>query len=213
MQGSIVKNIMDMVLKHKIVSILICMVILACAGFFTLKYFRIMGADASSSVKYFQVADHGFEMQYPTDWSIASGYGRYAAGLLDVELNNKKCWIGYTECRADCVDIRIFAGKKPASGQGSGLGAQLYQQAQTAKAADNKDLVEQMDMGGKKVTKIKSTAPTQALNGACAGPLYIYEADSGTFVYIFSGYGSGVSFAAGEDMVKQIISSINVSEK
>ena len=202
---------MDMVLKHKAISILLGAIILVGVGTFALKYFRIMGADASSSVKYFRETAHGFEMQYPTDWSIASGYGRYAAGLLDIELNNNKCWIGYTDCRADCVDIRIFAGKKPDSDQGADLGAQLYRQAQTAKIANNKDLVEQMDIGGKKVTKIKSTAPTQALNGSCGGPLYIYETDSGTFVYIFSGFGSNMSYSAGEDTVKQIISSINIS--
>jgi hypothetical protein len=204
---------MSTVLKHKAISILICVVVLAGVGFFALKYFRIMGADASSSVKYFRETDHGFVMQYPIDWSIASGYGRYAAGLLDIELNNNKCWVGYTECRADCVDIRIFAGKNPDNDQGTDLGAQLYHQAQAAKTANNKDLAEQMDIGGKLVTKIKSTAPTQALNGACGGPLYIYETDSGTFVYIFSGFGSGIDYAASEDIVKQIISSINVSAK
>lgn len=212
MQGIVVKNTMGLILRHKAISILICAAALAAAGIFMLKYFRIMSADASGSIKYFREAAYGFAMQYPTDWSITSGYGRYAPGLIDVNLNNKKCWIGYTECRPDCVDIRIFAGKKPANVQGSDLGAQLYRQAEFVKTADNKDLAEQIDVAGIAVTKIKATAPTQALNGACAGPLYIYETGSGTFVYVFSGFGTGVGYDAGQEMVKQIISSITVNE-
>jgi hypothetical protein len=210
MPANYAKKLISLVLKHKIASILFGVAIIAAVGVLTLKHFKILSAAAYGSIRDFKESYCGIFLQYPFDWAITSDYSRYSPGICDIGLNNKKCWVGFSECKSDCVDIKIFVGKEPASDQANDLGAQLYRQLQIIKLSDNKDLVERIDVAGIRVFKVKSTAPTAALNGACAGPLYAFESNSGYFVYIFSGFGNKISYAAGEETVKQIIASIKI---
>lgn len=202
---------MKLAQKHKGIALTLGAVIIGAGAIFGFRHFNFKPspADVFAAVENFSLTEHGFSMQYPAGWSIKSGWARYAPNILDVELNNNKCWLGYTECRADCIDIRIFSGKNSANNQGTDLGSQLYAQMQAIKSSDKKEMVEKIDVNGLTVYKINSTGPTKALNGACPGLLYAFETN-GSFVYIFSGLGANFSFTAGDNLVKKLISSITV---
>jgi len=202
---------MKLTRKYKVIALICSAVIIGTGAIFGIKHFNLKPspADAFAAVENFSLTEHGFSMQYPAGWSIKSGWARYAPNILDIELNNNKCWLGYTECRADCIDIRIFSGKNSDNNQNANLGSQLYTQMQAIKSSDKKEMVEKIDINGLTVYKVNSNGPTQALNGACSGPLYAFETND-SFVYIFAGFGANFSFAAGEDLVKKLILSITV---
>ena len=115
------------------------------------------------------------------------------------------------QCNDDCIDVRVLVGKKPGPDQKDGLYAQLYQDLLSVKESNNTELFSQSEIAGKNVYKILSGAPTLSLNGACSGPLYIFEADSGYFVYIFAGSGANAG-ANTQQLVQKIIASIDFNK-
>lgn len=149
-------------------------------------------------------------MSYPANWSLEIGYDRYAKGLMNADIVNKKCGYVPAQCGADCVDAMILVGKKPASGQTSGLPTQLYEDFMMARDFSSASpLVKTLDIGPRKVYKVDDNALTLALNGSCSGPLYIFETDSGYFVYVFAGYGADAA-GSNTQTIEKIISSINI---
>ena len=158
--------------------------------------------------KNFKEDVYGLSIDYPADWSFDINYDRYADGLMGVELNNKKCDLNSGQCGVNCADVRVLIGKKPESGEGQGLFTQLYEDFMMVRDFSTASLVSTLDFAPKKVFKVDNSAVTMALNGACAGPFYVFETDSGYFAYVFAGYGAGASDATAR--VEEIISSIGV---
>ena len=201
---------MELISKHKIVSALLAIAVLVLAGFW---FFWSSGAAKAkaddSKLKNFAEKEYGFSMNYPANWSLDIGYDRYAKGIMNADIANKKCGFGSLQCDPNCVDTRILVGKKPAAGQTSGLLTQLYEDFMMARDFSNASpLVKTLDIGSRKVYKVDDNALTLALNGSCSGPLYIFETDSGYFVYVFAGY--GVNAAGNSQTIEKIISSINI---
>jgi hypothetical protein len=207
----IVKKIMGLISKHKIVSILLAIAVLGLAGFWLLWSLGAINVKADDSkLKNFTENEYGFSMSYPANWSLDVGYDRYAKGLMNANIANKKCGFGLAQCDSDCVDARILIGKKPASGQTSGLLTQLYEDFMMARDFSNASpLVKTLDIGSRKVYKVDDNALTLALNGSCSGPLYIFETNSGYFVYVFAGYGANAA-SGNSQTIEKIISSINI---
>jgi hypothetical protein len=192
---------------------IILAVLIVAAGCFFWHYVKVEPIEAEGAVKKwknFSEDRFGFKMAYPADWNIGRDYDRYADGMLDIDLNNKKNG-RRAECGSRYIDLRIFIGDKPeaeAENSGSDLKSQLFREIEMIKNSGNADLVESLDIEGKSAFKIKSDAPTLSLNGRCPGPLYLLDTDS-MFVYIFAGTGNEAR-DLGEKMVEQIISSIKV---
>ena len=201
---------MALILKHKAISVLLAAMVLAAAVFSIFKYSDSFRAQADSREwKNFREADYGFSMDYPAGWSLNVSYDRYSKGLMNADLSNKKCGFNSKQCDADCADIRILVGKKPSRGEASGLLTQLYEDFMMVRDFSQASLlVATLDLGAKKVFKVDDDALTLALNGVCAGPLYVFETDSGNFAYVFAGYGSNAAGNPAE--VEKIISSISI---
>jgi len=81
-----------------------------------------------------------FITRLSANWAFDIGYDRYAPGLMDIALVDKKCT---SACPADCVDIRIFAGAKPTNTSNQ-LFIQLYENAIAVKDTNNPDLVQKL---------------------------------------------------------------------
>jgi len=204
---------MKLVLKHKIVSVLSGAAVLTAAGFLFFWYSNSTKAQADpAKLKNFQEKNYGFSMDYPSGWSLDTGYDHYARGLMNVDLDNKKCGFNSKQCNADCADVRILAGKKPLVGESTGLLAQLYEDFMMIRDfSGTSPLVTPLEMGSKKVFKVDDGALTKTLNGICSGPLYVFETDSGYFIYVFAGYGANA--AANSETIEKIIPSIKIDGK
>ena len=176
------------------------------------RYYDLTKAQADpSKLKNFRENRYGFSMNYPLGWSLDVSYDYYAKGLMNVDIDNKKCASKAKQCNADCADIRILAGKKPLAGEGLGLLTQLYEDFMMVRDFSNTSaLVTVLDIDSKKVFKVDDDALTLALNGICSGPLYVFETDSGYFIYVFAGYGANAA-AGNSGTVEKIISSININ--
>lgn len=192
---------------------MIFLVMIAAAGYFFWNFIKAEPIEAEDEIKKWKVLSEtrfGLKMDYPSNWDIRQDYDKYAAGMLNVDLNNKKNGSG-AECGSRYVDLRIFIGNKPESGaenSGSDLLSQLYREIEMIKNSGNDDLVESMKIEGKSAFKIKSDAPTLSLNGRCPGPLYLVDTKN-SFIYIFAGTGSDAR-ETGEKAVEKIIASINI---
>ncbi|MFA6376892.1 MAG: hypothetical protein WCX69_05850 [Candidatus Paceibacterota bacterium] len=174
-------------------------------------YYDLTKAQANpEKLKNFRENKYGFLMDYPFGWSLDVSYDYYAKGLMNADLNNKKCESKAKQCNADCADIRILAGKKPLAGEGLGLLSQLYEDFMMVRDfSGTSALVTVLEINSKKVFKVDDDALTLTLNGICPGPLYVFETDSGCFVYIFAGYGAKAA-ADNSGTIEKIISSINI---
>jgi hypothetical protein len=159
--------------------------------------------------KNFKEDIYGLSIDYPAGWAFDINYDRYAAGLMGVEMNNKKCDLNSGRCDAGCADVRVLIGKKPENGQGQGLFTQLYEDFMMVRDFSTASLVNTLDLTPKKVFRVDNGAVTAALNGACSGPFYVFEIDSGHFAYVFAGYGAGAAAVTGE--VEKIIKSISIN--
>lgn len=205
---SFVRKIMALTANHRMVSVLLALAV-AAAGFWFFRYSNFSQAQTDSAKwKNFKEEVYGLSVDYPANWSFDINYDRYAAGLMGVELNNKKCNLNSGQCNADCADIRVLIGKKPNGGQTPGLFTQLYEDFMMVRDFSSAALVNTLDLNSKKVFKVASDAPTLALTGGCAGPLYVFQTDSDYFVYVFAGYGNNAAGVTGD--VEKIISSINI---
>ncbi|MCU0653703.1 MAG: hypothetical protein MUD10_05600 [Candidatus Pacebacteria bacterium] len=204
---------MGLIARHKLISISAgtAVVAVVCFGFSLFSNFGRAEAE-NSKWKSFSEKNYGFSTEYPGSWSFEVGYDRYAPGLINAEITNKKCGSFSKSCNADCVDLRILSGKNPQGTATSALFIQLYENFQAVKSSHNAEMVNKMDLGGKTVYKVMSSAPTLSLNGACGGPLYIFETDAGYFAYVFAGLGERAA-ANEEAVVEKIISSIKVNGK
>jgi hypothetical protein len=199
-------------LSVRIFSWFVLLFLVFTTGFFFLRFVKAEPIEAESGTqkwKNFSENRFGFAMDYPSNWGIDHAYDRYAAGMLNIDLNNKKNgW--NSECGPGYVDLRIFVGSEPGIGtkdSGADLKSQLYREIEMIKNSGNAELVENMNIEGKNAFKIKSDAPTLSLNGRCPGPLYLVDRSGKSFVYIFAGTGSDAK-EIGEKIVRQIISSI-----
>jgi hypothetical protein len=162
----------------------------------------------SQEWKNFKENTYGLSIDYPAGWLLDTNYDRYAPGLMGVELSNKKCGFNSEKCNAGCIDVTILIGKKNSNEQVSGLFTQLYEDFMMVRDFSAASIVSTLDLNPKKVFKVASDAPTMALTGACAGPFYVFETDSGYFAYVFAGYGAD---SAGDSKnVEKIIDSISV---
>jgi len=157
--------------------------------------------------KDFRENTFGISFAYPSNWNLAADYDHYAPGIFSAEMGNKKCAGAPERCDPGCVDLRILAAKKPLDGRGDSLVVQLYEDFMMVRDFSVSPLVAEIDSGSKKVFQVDHGGPTLALNGACAGPLYLFEAGD-YFVYVFAGYGDS---ARGEnDKIREIINSIRI---
>jgi len=156
--------------------------------------------------KNFQENIYGFSMEYPANWALAVDYDRYAPGIISAELKNKKC-AKSGQCAGDCVDVRVLAAKKPIDGQGAGLPVQLYEDFMMVRDFSISPLVAEIELDSRKIFKVESGDPTLALNGTCAGPLYVFESGD-YFVYVFAGYGADA--AGADEQTREIINSIAI---
>jgi hypothetical protein len=199
-----------MINRRRVISMICCAAVIAGAGFWILNHPAFLRAQVDESEwKNFSEKRFGLSLDYPRSWSFDVGYDRYSKGLVNVDIVNKKCGGSPGACAADCVDIRVFAGGQPTAGS-SQLFIQLYEDMLAVKDTDNPELVQKLDIGGKTVYKILNEAPTLSLNGSCAGPLYIFDAGTGYFAYVFAGYGADAA-SSGEETVKKVISSLTVN--
>jgi hypothetical protein len=201
--------LMEILSKHRLAALACAVLVLAGAGLLVLRQPGFLNAQTDGSKwKSFSETRFGLSLDYPQSWSFDVGYDRYAKGLINVDIVNKKCGAG--ACAAGCVDVRVFAGGKPDNGS-SQLFIQLYEDMLAVKDTDNPELVQKIDIDEKTVYKILNEQPTLSLNGTCAGPLYVFDAGNGNFVYVFAGYGAQAR-PAGEETVRQIISSLSISK-
>lgn len=201
-------KIMALKASHKIALGVSFVLVFLSMGFWQFSRGYLMGAQASLAARQtFVDPGRRFFMSYPSGWSMKPGYDRYAQGLMNIDLNNGRCLSFAGSCAADCVDLRILAGSKSESGTSSDLKGQLFTQSEVIKNSGNADLVEIMDIAGKKVYKIKSEAPTRSLTGACSGPLYLIDADADRYVYVFAGMGGNAKEAGGK-VIEEILTSI-----
>ncbi len=199
---------MAVILKHRAISVMIMLAILAAGGFTLFSRANSSKAASDSSKwKTFKEDAYGFLVGYPGSWSLDVSYDRYAPGLMNADLTNKKCGFNPKECAVDCVDMRILVGKKPESGSAPGLLGQLYEDFMMVRDFSTASLISTLDMAPKKVFEVASDAPTQSMTGSCGGPLYVFETDT-DFVYVFAGYGSDAATNAAT--VEKIISSIEI---
>ncbi len=202
---------MAMIFTRTAVSLLCGVLLAAAAGFVAFWHPGFLRAQIENPVwKNFSEQKYGLSLQYPGNSSFNVGYDRYAAGLINVDIVGKNCSNTASECAAACADIRIFIGSQP-SGNSSQLFIQLYEDMLGVKDTNNPELVQKLNIGGKAVYKVLNEAPTLSLNGACGGPLYVFDAGNGYFAYIFAGYGAEAA-TAGEETVQKIISSLNVGK-
>lgn len=149
----------------------------------------------------------GISFAYPSSWNLVADYDHYAPGIFSAEMDNKKCAGAPGKCGSECIDLRILAAEKPLDGRGDSLVVQLYEDFMMVRDFSVSPLVAEIDSGSKKVFQVDHGGPTLALNGACAGPLYLFEAGD-YFVYVFAGYGDS---ASGEnDKIREIINSIRI---
>jgi hypothetical protein len=156
--------------------------------------------------KNFKEKTYGFSMDYPANWALDVNYDRYAPGIISAELNNRKC-AKSGQCDLDCVDLRVLAARKPVDGQGSGLLVQLYEDFMMVRDFSISPLVSEIELASKKIFQVENGDPTLALNGACAGPLYVFETKD-YFAYVFAGYGANA--ASADEQTREIINSIAV---
>lgn len=197
--------------RFRTASWIILAVFIVAAGAFLWHCVKVEPIEAESAAKKwknFSEERFGFSMDYPPGWDIDRAYDRYAAGMLNIDLNNKKNGRN-AGCGPEYIDLRIFIGDKPkdvAANSGNDLKSRLYQEIEMIKNSGNADLVENMNIEGKNAFKIKSDAPTLSLNGRCPGPLYLVDAGD-AFVYVFAGTGSEAR-DLGEKIAGQIIASI-----
>jgi len=151
----------------------------------------------------------GFSMEYPPGWAFSVNYDRYAKGLIDIDLSNKKCDSGSKNCRSDCANIKILGGKVPEGGQASALFVQLYENFMMVRDFSGAPMVQTLNLEPKKVFKVADEEPTLALTGTCGGPLYVFETGSGYFVYVFTGLGADAA-VTNQKTIEKIISSIEI---
>ena len=204
---------MALISKHKVLSIVVGIIVLAGAGFSLFWFSNHTEAEANSSKwKNFSETNFGFSMDYPGSWSFGASYDRYANGLIDVALSNKKCVSIVDACAADCVDVRVLAGKKPEGSSTPALFVQLYEDLLGIKDTNNPELVQKIEIGGKTVYKVLKEGPTLSLNGKCGGPLYIFETDAGYFAYVFTGLGTNAATAS-KDTIEKMIASMDIKGK
>lgn len=183
--------------------------LIVISGFFAWRWAKGQSLEAGSNDgkwKHFSEDRFGFQMDYPRYWKADHAYERYAAGMLDLDLNNKKKGTG-SGCGFEYIDVKIFVGNKDEAGRANDLKSQLYREIETIKNSGKADLVEKIDVEGMNVYKVKSDAPTLSLNGSCPGPLYLIDTGGKAFVYIFAGMGEGAK-ERWEMESKRIISSI-----
>ncbi len=198
-----------MISKHRLITLMCAISIVAGAGFLVLRHPGFLSAQTDDPVwKNFSETRVGVSLDYPQNWSFNVGYDKYARGLMNIDIVNKKCGDSAGKCAVDCVDIRVFIGGKP-DNDSSQLFIQLYEDALAVEDTDNPGLVRDLDIGGKTVYEILNDQPTLSLNGSCAGPLYIFDAGNGKFAYVFSGHGSDAA-AMAKQAVQKIISSFTV---
>jgi hypothetical protein len=158
--------------------------------------------------KNFSEQKFGFSVDYPAGWALDANYDRYAPGIMDAELNNKKCGLNRNQCAAGCADVRILVGKKPEGGKATGLFSQLYEDFMMVRDFSSASLVDTLELNSKKIFKVADDQVTLAMTGACAGPLYTFDTGSGYFVYVFAGYGAEAADVSAD--VEKIISSISI---
>ncbi|MCX6758513.1 MAG: hypothetical protein NTX14_02295 [Candidatus Nealsonbacteria bacterium] len=105
-------------LPVRIFSRVVLLFLVLATGFFFLRFVKAEPIEAESGTqkwKNFSENRFGFAMDYPSNWGIDHAYDRYAAGMLDIDLNNKKNgW--NSECGPEYVDLRIFVGSEPGIG-------------------------------------------------------------------------------------------------
>ncbi len=192
--------------KKTIVAAATFLVLVAAAVFLLVKQAQsqpLFGA----AWKDFRENTFGISFAYPWNWNLATDYDYYAPGIFSAEMDNKKCAGESGKCGSDCVDLRILAAKKPLDGRGDSLVVQLYEDFMMVRDFSVSPLVAEIDSGAKKVFQVDHGGPTLALTGACAGPLYLFEAGD-YFVYVFAGQGDS---ASGEnDKIREIIDSIRI---
>jgi hypothetical protein len=204
---------MKLVKRHKLISAAAGILILAVAGFGLFWFSNSTKAEADNSKwKTFSENNYGFSLDYPGNWSFGASYDRYAQGLIDVEMTNRKCGSIAKICAADCIDFRVLAGKIPEGSVSQALFVQLYEDLLAVKDTNNPELVQKMEIGGKTVYKVLAEGPTLSLNGECGGPLYIFETDTGYFAYVFTGLGENLVNAS-KETIEKIISSIGIKGK
>jgi len=209
---TVVRYIMRLISKHRFIAVVGAIVLLG-AGFGLFWFSNSTEAEADNlKWKDFSEDDYGFSIDYPGSWSFGVSYDRYAQGLLNADLSNKKCKSFTQVCAADCADIRVLAGKIPQGSLTQPLFVQLYENLLAVKDTNNTALVEKSEIGGKTVYKVLSEGPTLSLNGACGGPLYIFETNTGYFAYVFTGLGAGAS-DVNKEAIEKIISSIEIKGK
>ena len=177
-----------------------------CAVFLLAKQAQTQASDDWSKWKNFNEDIYGLSIDYPAGWTADVNYDRYAPGIISAELNNKKCG-AKNQCGSDCVDVRVLVAKKPVNGQGQGLLLQFYEDFMMVRDFSISPLVSEVELDSKKIFQVESGAPTLALNGACPGPLYVFETDSGYFAYVFAGYGTN---AVADGEVRKIIDSVKI---
>ena len=204
---------MAIISRHRLFSVVAGIIILAGAGFSLFWFSYRTEAEADNSKwKNFSETEYGLSMDYLGNWSFGASYDRYAKGLIDVALSNRKCQSIVEGCSADCVDIRVLAGKTPEGSSPQALFVQLYEDLLAVKDTNNPELVQKMDIGGKTVYKVLAEGPTLSMNGKCGGPLYIFETRAGYFAYVFTGLGSNAANAS-KDMIEKMIASIDIKGK
>jgi len=130
--------------KHRLTLMIGLILIFMVAGFFILQQPNFLSAQINNSnnskFKNFSENRFGLSLDYPQNWAFDIGYDRYAPGLMDIALVDKKC---ASACPADCIDIRIFAGAKPTNTSNQ-LFIQLYENAIAVKDTNNPDLVQKL---------------------------------------------------------------------
>jgi len=194
--------------KKTLVAGAVFLALVASAVFLLVRQAQSQAMESSGKQKFFQEESMGLSMTYPANWTLNANYDHYAPGIFSVEINNKKCGGKPGECAAGCVDARILAAKKPLQGKGDNLTIQLYEDFMMVRDFSISPLVEEIDLASKKIFQVKSGDPTLALNGACPGPLYVFETKS-YFVYMFAGYGNGVD---ADGQIREIINSIAIGD-
>jgi len=201
---------MKQIVRHKTISLLLAAAIFAVAGFIVFKYPGYSKAqDENAKWKSFSEDTYGLSIEYPAAWSLDAGYDHYSKGLMNVDLNNKKCGFNPKTCNSECADIRILVGQKPEGERAQGLFAQLYEDFMMVRDFSNNPIVATLELGSKKVFKVANDSATLALNGVCPGPLYVFETDSGYFVYVFAGIGQSAANIG--ETVEKIISSVKIN--
>jgi len=202
---------MALVLRHRTVSVFLAGAALLAAVFLFFHYCDSTKAQGDpSKLKNFRENRYGFSMDYPAGWSLDVSYDYYAKGLMNADIDNKKCESRGKQCNADCADISILVGKKPSLGEGTGLLSQLYEDFMMVRDfSGTSALVTVLEINSKKVFKVDDDALTLALNGICPGPLYVFGTDSDYFIYVFAGNGANAEPGTAA-VVEKIISSVNI---